>query len=309
MSEHPEPILFSHADEFRNRPAYVGKLNCASDELSHLVGKYDFPKERYIECGLNGCTTLHGLGFVYAKSTGEESHCGTDCGRMMFGLKWQEVTARFRAAEKASNTRKFLLDIQTDANEIIGYADQYTKDVTVACDLMNRLIESLLVPAPELHRHFVACIKNGGKIQVANYSSKKLRRDLGHKGLGADLETIGTLQGAAAVSLRNGVIEAMTRAVKPTRVLMTLEVAQLSREELAYHSRKFQAAREALQATGLFLREARRFMRRENLEQLKKFRRLFPSNQGGQVAKMLDAIDRYCDEAPLDPLNPRQSRP
>lgn len=309
MSGHPEPIFFSHADEFRTRPSYIGALICASNELSHLVGKYDFPKERYIECGLNGCTKLHGLGFVYAKSTGEESHCGTDCGRLMFGLKWQEVTARFRAAEKESSTRKFLRNIHTDANEIIQYAERYTKEAAIACSLINTLIETLFVPAPELHRHFVACVKTGGKIQVANYSSKKLRKDLGHGGHGIDLETIGTLQGATAVSSGHGVIETMTRAVKPTRVLITLDVATLTREELTYHSRKFQAAREALQAAGLFLREARRFMRRDNLHQLKKFRRIFPANQGGQVAKMLDAIDRYCAEAPMDPLNPKQNQP
>lgn len=309
MNEHPEPIFFTRVDEFTNRAAYVDKLDCTSTELSHLVGKYEFPKDRWIRCGLNGCTTLHGQGFVYAKSTGEESHCGIDCGRREFDLKWKEVFARFRAAEKASNTRKFLFNIQAEATEIIGYADQYTAECGTAGSLLTALIEGLFTPAPELHRALMVCVKNGGKIQVANFSSKRLRKELGHKKQGAELETIGTLRGVAAIPARSSVIDAVARAVKPTRALMKLDISSLSNEELAYHSKKFQEARETLQAAGLYLREARRFLRRDNLDELKKFRRLFPASQGGQVAKMLDAIDKYCETAPADPLSPQRNSP
>jgi hypothetical protein len=308
MSDHPEPILFAHADEFRSRSAYVSKLDCASSELSHLVGKYDFPKDRYIECGLNGCTTLHGQGFVYAKVTGEESHCGIDCGRREFDLKWKEVFARFRAAEKVSNTRKFLQGIQAEATEILSYANEYAEDASRANALLSDLLTRFFTPAPDLLRQLLACAKNGGKIQVVNYSAKRLRKDLGHRGRGADFETIGTLRGTASLLNRTTVIDNMVRAVKPTRVLMTLDIETLTSEELAYHSKKFQEAREALHAAGLFIQDARRFLRQDNLLEMKKLRRLFPSTQGGQVAKMLDAFDQYCQNAPVDPVKQLQRK-
>lgn len=304
----PEPVLFINAEEFCGRPAYTSELRCNGSELSHLIGKYDLPKDQYIKCGLNGCKKLHGHGYVFAKHTGEESHCGIDCGKNVFDLKWKEVLARFRNDQKASDTRKHLQNIQIEASEIVGYADRYTADCTLACSLMRDLVEKLFTPAPELLRHLISCAKNGGKIQVANYSAKRLGKDLGHRNRGADLETIGILKGASALLARDDVLPNMSRAVKSTRVLATLDVATLSKEELSYHSRKFQEAREALQATGLFLQEARRLLRRENLEELKKFRRLFPDNQGGMIVRMLNAIDLYCAHAPEDPLSPKKGR-
>jgi len=292
---HPIPIMFGNTDEFQSRERYFPKLSCSKEELAYLVGKYDLPKSKWIRCGLNGCTKLHGLGFVYAKVSGEESHCGQNCGRREFGLKWNEVMARFQQTRKADERRRLLENFQAEANDIIRFADDYLVQAVDLCNQLSTLIRQFFEPTPDLYNQLKNCAKNGGKIQVANYSAKRLGSDLGYHRGKVDLTTVAEIKHSGVLEQRKSIVADTERAVKSTRVLQTLDINALSQEELTYHSRKFQEAREQLNRTGRFNESAKKFLRPSNLSTLKELRRLFPKNQGGKIARALDALDAYCD--------------
>lgn len=309
MTNHRDPQLFLFAAEFQSRDQYLPKLFCTSDELDYLVGKYEFPKDRWIECGLNGCTTLHGNGYVYAKKTGEESHCGVDCGKSHFEFNWSEVVARFQIDQKTSDRRRFLREIQANADDIKRYADDYDAACVTACRQINELLERFFIPAPELYQRLQRCAKNSGKIEVSNFSGRDLRRDLGLGGAQrANVEEIGTILGTSVLDARLTILGDLRTAVRPTNVLLTKNLETMSEDELAYHSKKFQSVRETLQATGIFISDARRFMRLRNLQEMQKLRQLFRSTQGGKVAASLDELDKYILTAASDPLNPLLSK-
>lgn len=106
--QHPsladEISLYTTIADYEARPSFVGPLRISPGELDRIVGKYELgdPEVNWAACGLNGCNTRHKFGYIIRTKGGKETNCGQDCGKREFGVEFEEVEARLKAAEDAA---------------------------------------------------------------------------------------------------------------------------------------------------------------------------------------------------------------
>ena len=81
LSENDTLILFAVPTDFSSRTAYQSEIDSSLHKLAKILGGYHFGKNNYIPCGLQGCSTLHGKGYVVQTLDGIETNTGKDCGK------------------------------------------------------------------------------------------------------------------------------------------------------------------------------------------------------------------------------------
>lgn len=92
------PIRFLYKQEITKRENYRPSLRVNSDQLSHIVGVFNFDQKDSFRCGLNGCGQEHWNGIIIATKTRLETHCGLDCGAREFPEDFKDKHALFRNA-------------------------------------------------------------------------------------------------------------------------------------------------------------------------------------------------------------------
>lgn len=291
-----DPIRFRTKEEFQERPNYRRTLNCEIAELSHLVGDYAFSSKKQMQCGLNGCRVWHANGYVYAKKTGEEGHCGIICGRSMFGFEFREFEASYRLREKEKTERELLEDFKSNVDDILTRAAGLEAGVSASVQRVKHFIEHFIKPIPEIEREFFSALRNSGKIQAVDFAGQARRQALGRQSRGLELLTVAYIRGGAAVANADGAEGRLRRKLYPIRQLATMEIETLSKKERAEFIGKMQDAREAMQAAGLFVRDARRLTSCAGIAEITKLRQVFPADQGGRVAAGLAALELVAQD-------------
>jgi len=175
--DHPVPIFFEEVEQFTARKNYSPAVHCAPENLSHLVGKYHFPKAKWIPCGLNGCTRQHGRGFVFATKDGKEGHCGRDCGQNHLGFAFDKVLAVYQAAEKAHSEQKRLLEWKADIEHAKAEHARISGLAEIGVRRVRHLLKNYIEKTPEISREFWIAARNNGRIQAE--SPRESRRLFG----------------------------------------------------------------------------------------------------------------------------------
>lgn len=269
MAHDHEVLQFVSAAEFQDRLSYHEQLVASSEELDRIVGKYGLPKPRmsWVKCGLNGCNEPHRKGYLIRLHDGRETNLGNDCGARHFGVKWEEVEARAKAAETATATRNAV-------DALLATRDAQLARANALVDPCRTLEERVLAVRTELHKHHALwrkveqCAKLDGSIRVAieappgggGYSKSR----------SAMLRTIGRIDGARLLlpdfTRYSNIIE---KNVLPS--LVRFDAALLrdaTVKELAAHSKSGAALSSSIDRAELQLAEGRKLFAAGNLQRL-----------------------------------------
>lgn len=272
-----KPIHFSSREEFEARPNYQPAMRCAQGELDYIVGKYGFSKDKQLQCGLNGCNHWHQHGFIIATKSGDETHCGQDCGRREFGVVWDELTAELDRQEKAETRRKLVGDVLKDRNELLAEAREMQALLSDACAGVRAVREEIskeVAFASALERALI----NGGKITAAVKVDKDIGAAKGQRGANANIATIGQIRGGEA-ALQYHVVGATfeRQAIRPLLGLTVESVESMSDKAVSAAAIQIRDLRVELQAAKAFLTSAGQFISIDNLAAFEKLKETLPS--------------------------------
>jgi hypothetical protein len=80
-------------EDICTRPGFTGNLNPAKHQLASIIGRYVFGF--VIRCGLSNCHTPHTRGYIVTTKDGLETNIGKDCGKVYFGVDFEEQARQF----------------------------------------------------------------------------------------------------------------------------------------------------------------------------------------------------------------------
>ncbi len=285
------PIQFQSQDEFARVAGYVPALTCTAEELKRIAGKYEWDESRALLCGLNGCNRRHWNGWVIETHGGDKTHCGRDCGEREFDVKFKDVEAVFKNeladAAKAANISDALQ--QRDALlELAGKLEDSASSLVTHV----RTVVSLVSREPALLKAFNDSLRNDGRIQREVKVDRELLKAMGQRVDRVGTETIGLIDGGAAVRLQGSILgRVRAEAVWPLRHLTAESLAGLSSKALTKKSAEITGARKMLQEAEAFIEIAGRFTSAKNKREIAKLAEVVPSRwRNSRVAKIVQAL-------------------
>jgi len=293
--DRPAPIFFTDPDEFRGRDKYHAALNCTADELSHLVGKYDFPKSKWIPCGLNGCTTMHGKGFVFAKKNGEEGHCGRDCGQNHLGFAFDKVMAEYQAAVKAHSERKRLQELQGDIEATKIEYERVLRLTERGARRVRYLLRNYIEKTPEVEREFWSAARNGGRVNVPDFAARQRQKELGIKRRDTDLVTIGSIRGYYAVFQYEDIVNRLDRRIVTLERIENTEIEKLKPKELSQLVNDLQSLRKMILDAEEFAKNAEQLTSNEGIAEIALLRKAFPPDHGGRIPAAFNVLEKLAE--------------
>lgn len=197
-----DPIRFKTADEFRDRPRYVSKLDPVLHELEEIVGGYGFAKSDELKCGF--CGVWHQHGFVIRTRSGDETNLGQDCGRKYFGARWDELYALFKERDEAREQREFIESTLREKPALIELARALRVRLGGRLDSINAVVGELSREQP-LFSAAVAVERRGGSVRVQrriakdSYAGSSLSEEQR-----SYLETVAHIEGIDVLGLLRG---------------------------------------------------------------------------------------------------------
>lgn len=272
-----EVILFKSADEFRSRNGYVEALIVAKGELERIVGKYTFSEKEALRCGLNGCGTPHWNGYVIRTKSGQETHCGKDCGKREFDVEFAAVEATFRRSLDTQQRRTWLEGMLERRDSMLAEAASCVAQLQPVCTQLQDVVQRINRER-DLAVAFRSALRAGGAIRVEHRVDSKAADALGlSQAQRRQLETVATLDGIGAIhdggasdrmhvesclsSLRSNVIPSLRQF---SRESLTV----LSYAKLKAKTREMDNCLDLLKRATSALEEARRFLLPANLRKL-----------------------------------------
>lgn len=185
--KHESPILFKTAEEFRGRPRFIARLECEHADLDRIIGKYEFEKKDWIECGLMECTQKHGEGYVIRTKDGREGNCGNGCGGREFDVVFKEIKATYKKQVKLQLQQEMFDQFLLAKDKRIAEASILYDKVCKACSRITKVINKIETD-PAITAAFHLCVRDGGLIRGAIEVDKNI-----HQGRG-NLETKGKIE-------------------------------------------------------------------------------------------------------------------
>lgn len=260
------PIAFQSAEEFRARPKYLPALHCSRDDLDRIVGKYSFSEKKQLQCGLNGCNTWHQHGYVIRTKDGWETHCGQDCGHREFGVTFKDVEATYSQAEERKSRKDFLDKIIQDKQALLLEATALYERVSIASNHVQRILNEIRRDRG-LDLALSNCLRNGGRIQVEDEDSKRLRNAMGASSSKADLKTIGIIRGGAVVaSASTAAKELMFQVIGPLKHLDDEHLNDVPMRVLQDKTKVFSELRQIISRAQQMLQDYEAFVSPANLQ-------------------------------------------
>lgn len=279
------PIFFRTVEEFCRRPKYQLRLQCTSDSLDRIIGKYERPKDNQIQCGLNGCTKEHMFGYVIRAKDGTETNCGQVCGRREFGVKFEEVEALYKKAEDAQLRKRLLTELAENRTTLLLQGEDVHGRVKECSERISKVVTEVEKDFA-LSSAFRSCIRSGGKIRVENKVDEALRRAK------ADLITIGEIQGSTALINYEELPKTIYyKFLLPLRELDIAHLDNLENNELEKKTREVKDLSSILANARDFLIDAEKFTEPENLREFSKLKELMPTkSKTGRVDRILSRL-------------------
>lgn len=293
------PIHFQSADEFQSRPGFITKLVCESSDLSHIVGKYTFGRHMAMRCGLNNCNQRHwAAGYVIRTKDGRETNIGSDCGYREFGVVFEELEARYRAAEDKQAHESVVLELQGVRVELLSELGKLEPQVSKLAFEVNQIIQAIAHDRP-LKKVFDEALKEGGNIYVFEAVSEAGQLAMS-RGRGETHATVkvrkGALKGIQCVES----VAIITRQLKFQAYIPLVELAEpklrgLSDKDLKKTVTTIKQVREAISDVVRFRNAAQVFCGEANRREMLKLAEAIPRRQ------RIDRINRTLQKIASGP--------
>lgn len=291
------PIQFESQRQFEELPGYSESLECTTEDLDRIVGKYSWDQHRALRCGLNHCNRLHWHGYVIASKGGRMTHCGQDCGAREFGVQFEDVEASYRLAEEDALRAANIAEALRQRNELLAKAEAVEAAVIVKVAAI-RAIVSTVEADPALTKALGEALRTDGRIQQVIMLDRDTRAAMGQKPKDEFIVTdIGRIDAANAVRQQRDIGgHVRADAIWPLRQLTAESLEGLSRKALTSKSSEITAARQAIQDGERFVDLAVRFLAPSNMHELAKLAQVIPARARSQrVAKIVLRITQSME--------------
>ncbi|MBS1169997.1 MAG: hypothetical protein H6R01_915 [Burkholderiaceae bacterium] len=101
-------------EDVTSRVDYREDIDPRQHELESIIGRYVIPDK--VRCGLSNCHTQHTRGYLVATKSGVVTNIGRDCGKVYFGVDFEELSAKFERdmTEKENRAKLDSLSFRID---------------------------------------------------------------------------------------------------------------------------------------------------------------------------------------------------
>ena len=292
----PKRVLlrFEHPAEWKSRPAWRDKLDIEQHPIAEIIGGYDLHRDLWRPCGLKGCGTTHGKGYVVETADKLETHLGQDCGRKHQGVDFVELERLFHRDLYEQDRVRRLEDVLRRKDVLLAEA----KRAIAACETAKKTVDAIanaIGTEPSLARVFRACARDGGALYYEREMTEA-ERDITREGArGADRVIrvgAGRIDGVEAattpspsVAIRNDVIPALLGLTAET-------LAASTQKQLVAASKDADAMSSALAQSRIFVALCERFVDGRNwaaFASLYEPGRLRTNDRGKRILQRLNA--------------------
>lgn len=266
-SSRTEIILIKTPAEIRARERFVERIDPALLKPKEILGKYIFPEQDEMLCGL--CGTKHQHGYLISTDGEAETNIGRDCGVKYFGVQFDEVVATFKAREQLAKRMNAISSFIDDKTSILDDANQLLKRLESALTQIDGIWQELK-NTPELTTALQQAIRQGGRIMVRREIDHKTRSLSGIKDRYV-LETIATISNVSAFHGGDDVRSKLRVFAIGNLKNLTREKLDLATDkEIADLANKVRDARTAISDAHHYLQDASRLLALNNLALLSK---------------------------------------
>ena len=298
--EDDSPFIIRSPEEMFSRPAFVKKLRVDSADLDRIVAGYEFPRDKWVTCGLNGCPREHGKGYLIITKDGRETNCGHVCGKREFGVAFDEMQDQFVERQDAYFRERLLdglnrrsHDIHRSATELLAQIEEESKKVEVISEHLSR--------CDVVFREFRSIVSNGGRVQVDATTLGVKDSGSTRSGGSVNLVTVGTIRGGARVfdngrsasALRSSVIGPLEE------ILSGKAVQDKTNDQIKEIDKTVADMRDAIQLGQKYVSDARALCSPDSLENLAKLDMVF-TRRMGRTDRALRAIKRLVEHGIID---------
>lgn len=299
-------LLFKSAEEFADRPGYFHVLTVVRTELDRIVGKFSFPKDRQLQCGLNGCNHWHQNGYVIRTKDGCETHCGKDCGKREFGVEFKEVEATFKRKLEDQERRDWLNSVLSEKDALLDKVGALLARLG-AVSAKIKEVRDRLAKEPELVLALDKAIRSGGAVQKERFVDAETASAMGlTRGQRHQLETVAILAGADALAL---VPQSKRPAIEDVAARLRLVVlpdlkdlsigslANLNTRQRKERARRIEGHHQAIAQAAELLAAGEKFIAPQNLRRLGQLPVSRPSQRANRI---LHSFATHADEVARD---------
>jgi hypothetical protein len=265
-------IKFNTPDEIAARPNYFPTLKIQKGELARIVGGYEFDKANEMRCGLNNCNTRHQRGYVIATKANQETHCGNECGKREFGVTFEDMEGRFKEAFRRQTSISTLRELQETADARLAEAQRLLEAKNrVYGKLVN--IRDEFRRDPDLNRVLETLFRLDGAVRV-RAEQTPAEKELRQSG-NANIRTVGRIEGIAALTGFARTANMIDNEIlHPLRAVKSMDGDSIAPKELDHLVRQMNNLPAAIVAVEEFLSDATLFLKKSNLDEIRKMRHL-----------------------------------
>jgi hypothetical protein len=258
----PTKILlrFDHPGEWKKRQAWQNRLDIRQHPIEAIIGGYDLHRDLWLPCGLKGCGTTHGKGYVVVTKDAIETHLGQDCGRRHVGADFVEMERLFKRDLDQQDRMKRLTDVLKRKDALLAEA----KAAVIACETKQQAVNSIVQDISHetaLAAAFRSALHDSGRLhyeRAATKGERELRQ--GAKGPDRFIRVqAGRIDGVEAAITRSPSIA--MRELIPALLRLTPEIlSELTEKSLITASRDADAMTTALNESRSFVALCDRFI-------------------------------------------------
>lgn len=231
-------------------------------KLAKILGGYHFGKDNYIPCGLKGCRTLHGKGYVVQTLDGIETNIGKDCGKKHFGQDFEDLEGQFtRLVEDTAKRERVQQAIRQKVITI-----ERTKKFLSECRQWESKVEKLF---NELNREasLISQIRAAIRSDSALVFDRQLsatEKELSGSNQQFIRETLGRLNGLIVIGMKKVSADLQAEALAPLHELSKEQLNAMSSTAIKKKAEWLTELESTLNRADFYIKNAQDFCSKKN---------------------------------------------
>ncbi|MDI1270881.1 MAG: hypothetical protein PSV40_17500 [Polaromonas sp.] len=255
-------LRFDSPKDFSSRRAYQAEIDSSVHQLERILGGYSFGKDNYTQCGLKGCRTLHGKGYVVQTLDGIETNIGKDCGTRHFGQRFEDLEGQFTRLVEESARRDRVQDAIRQKDATVQKTVTLLKDCRSWEAEVDRLFKELDRES-SLISVLRAAMRTDGALVVDRQLSAA-ERELSGGSQRYIRETVGRLYGLSVLGMKKVSIELQAEALVPLHELSDDQLSAMSASAIRTKAQWLSELEATLLRAESYIRSAREFCSQQN---------------------------------------------
>lgn len=255
-------LRFESPKDFTSRRAYQAEIDSSLHQLDRILGGYSFGKDNYTHCGLKGCRTLHGKGYVVQTLDGIETNIGKDCGTRHFGQRFEDLEGQFTRLVEESARRDRVQDAIRKKDVTIQRTSALLKDCLHWETEVDKLFKEI-----DREKSLVSvlreAIRTGGALVIDRQLSRA-ERELSGGSQQYIRETVGRLYGLSVIGMKKVSIEIQGEALAPLHELSDDQLSAMSNNAVEKKAKWLGELDTTLQRAESYIESAREFCAQKN---------------------------------------------